>query len=42
MTESTATYSWDTVDADETLTEADQAASNDLSISTPVGVFTGS
>ncbi len=30
---------WDQVNVDETITEADQAASNDLSVTTPVGRF---
>jgi len=39
MTESAATYSWDTIDVDETITATDHAVSNNLDIQTPVGVF---
>lgn len=37
MTE--ATYTWDTVDVNETITAADHATSNNLDIQTPVGIF---
>jgi hypothetical protein len=35
----TQTYDWDSVDVDETISEADQKASENLSTSTPVGKF---
>jgi hypothetical protein len=35
----TQTYDWDSVDVDESITEADQKAAENLSTSTPVGKF---
>jgi len=39
MTESTAVYSWDSLDVDEYITPTDHAVSNNLDIQTPVGAF---